>query len=199
MSGHHGDDRNAFNAAKVRWFETMLEDIGLLGPGEVDDFLTAYREQSKPENGARLVARAWLDPMFRTRLLEDATGAARELLPHIDAELAEPNLIVVENTETTRNVLVCTLCSCYPIWLLGPSPSWYKSVWYRSRVVREPRAVLAEFGQHVPSDTTIEVWDSSSDMRYMVLPARPAGTEDLTEDELVALVTRNGLIGVADV
>jgi nitrile hydratase len=142
------------------------------------------------------VARAWTDETYRARLLTDGTAAVQEL-GFMDGSFQR--LRVVENTDATHNVIVCTLCSCYPLPLLGPSPGWYKSEAYRSRVVREPRSVLAEFGLHLPAATDITVWDSSAETRYMVLPLRPADTESLTEDELAALVTRNALIGTAAV
>jgi nitrile hydratase len=140
-----------------------------------------------------MVARAWTDPRYRELLLSDGNAAAAEM-GFSDLTYA---LRVVPNTGTTHNVIVCTLCSCYPVSLLGPSPGWYKSFAYRSRTVREPRAVLAEFGLNLPEDTQITVWDSTSEARYMVLPARPDGTGELAEDDLAALVTRNGLIGTA--
>jgi nitrile hydratase len=143
-----------------------------------------------------VVARAWTDEAYRERLLTDGTAAVQEL-GFMDGSFQR--LRVVENTDATHNVVVCTLCSCYPLALLGPSPGWYKSEAYRSRVVREPRSVLAEFGLQLPPTTDITVWDSSAETRYMVLPRRPAGTESLTEDELAALVTRNALIGTAAV
>jgi nitrile hydratase subunit alpha len=140
-----------------------------------------------------MVARAWSDPQYRDLMLSDGTAAAAEL----GFDRLGYQLQVVANTETTHNVIVCTLCSCYPVSLLGPSPGWYKSFAYRSRTVREPRAVLAEFGLTLSDDVGISVWDSTSEARYMVLPARPAGTRELAADELAALVTRNGLIGTA--
>ncbi|MFJ5699922.1 nitrile hydratase subunit alpha [Arthrobacter sp. NPDC093139] len=201
MSGHH-DDRNGFNAAKIRWFESLLEEQGVLAPGEVDDFLASYVKQSNPNNGARIVAKAWIDPTFRERLCADAPAAIRELelvdQAHGEAT-EEAHLIVVPNSPGKHNMIVCTLCSCYPLWLLGPSPSWYKSLWYRAEAVRNPRGVLREFGLELPEQTEITVWDSSSDMRYMVLPERPEGTDGMSEEELAGLVTRNGLIGVATV
>jgi nitrile hydratase len=140
-----------------------------------------------------MVARAWTDPQYRDLLLSDGDAAAKDMG---FGDLTY-GLRIVPNTETTHNVIVCTLCSCYPVSLLGPSPGWYKSFAYRSRTVREPRAVLAEFGLELPDEVAITVWDSTSEARYMVLPVRPAGTEALAADELTALVTRNGLIGTA--
>lgn len=147
-------------------------------------------------NGARVVARAWTDEAYRARLLTDGTAAVQEL-GFMDGSFQR--LRVVENTDAIHNVIVCTLCSCYPLPLLGPSPGWYKSEAYRSRVVREPRSVLAEFGLQLPTTTDITVWDSSAESRYMVLPRRPTGTESLSEGELAALVSRNALIGTAAV
>ena len=159
--------------------------------GEVlEDFLA----RAKPMNGARLIARAWIDDEFRRRLLGDAGSAVEEMaLPSLSA------LRVIENTAVIHNVVVCTLCSCYPVGLLGPSPSWYKSDAYRSRVVREPRAVLAEFGLELDPEVQIRVWDASAEARYLVLPRRPAGTQALNENELAMLVTRAGMIGTAAV
>src|SRR5207302_8849044 len=148
---------------------------------------------ASPVNGARMVARAWTDPQYRDLLLADGNAAAAALG---FGELTYA-LRVVANTGSTHNVIVCTLCSCYPVSLLGPSPSWYKSLAYRSRTVREPRSVLAEFGLVLPEEVTVDVWDSTSELRYLVLPVRPDGTAGQTAGELAALVTRNGLIGTA--
>jgi nitrile hydratase subunit alpha len=198
MSGdHHGPETTL--AARVRHVEALLEQRGLIDPGELDQALEAFLARASPANGARVVARAWLDEGFRARLLADANAALPELELSMGGGLQEQRLKVVENTAHAHNVIVCTLCSCYPIALLGPSPSWYKSESYRSRVVREPRAVLLEFGLALDPDVEITVWDSSAESRYMVLPRRPAGTEGLDEPGLTALVTRNGLIGVAAV
>lgn len=191
MSGDHSD---AAIARRVRRLETLLEEKGVLSGARLDEIIDASLTGASPANGARVVARAWTDPAYKARLLADGTAAVREL-GHMEG--AYQRLRVVENTGTTHNVIVCTLCSCYPLRLLGPSPSWYKSEAYRSRVVRDPRAVLAEFGLHLPAGTDITVWDSSAETRYMVLPRRPEDTEGLTEEELAALVTRNALIGTA--
>ncbi|MFE7269789.1 nitrile hydratase subunit alpha [Streptomyces sp. NPDC057623] len=191
MSGDHTD---ATIARRVRRLETLLEEKGLVTGGRVDEVIDAFLAGSSPVNGARVVARAWTDEAFRSRLLRDGTAAVREL-GHMDGSYQR--LRVVENTATTHNVIVCTLCSCYPLRLLGPSPSWYKSEAYRSRVVREPRAVLAEFGVELPPDTQVTVWDSSAESRYMVLPRRPEDTAGMSEEELAGLVTRNALIGTA--
>ncbi|MES5823595.1 nitrile hydratase subunit alpha [Streptomyces sp. RG80] len=192
MSGDHHTD--ATIARRVRRLETLLEERGVITGEKVDEAIDAFLAASSPANGAKVVARAWTDEAYRARLLADGTSAVQEL-GYMDGSYQR--LRVVENTATTHNVIVCTLCSCYPLRLLGPSPSWYKSEAYRSRVVREPRAVLREFGLELPDATDITVWDSSAESRYMVLPRRPDGTEKLTEDELAALVTRNALIGTA--
>lgn len=194
MSGDHHTD--ATIARRVRRLETLLEEKGLVTGEKVDEVIDAFLAESSPANGARVVARAWTDGEFKSRLLRDGTAAVQEL-GYMDGSYQR--LRVVENTASTHNVIVCTLCSCYPLRLLGPSPSWYKSEAYRSRVVREPRAVLAEFGLELPASVDITVWDSSAESRYMVLPRRPEGTQSLTEDELAALVTRNALIGTAAV
>ena len=171
---------------------------GLTTDAELDAFLIEFLRNASPTNGARLVARAWTDPAFRERLLADGNAAAAEVgIGPADPARQGYRLKVVENTARTHNVIVCTLCSCYPLSLLGPSPSWYKSHAYRARVVREPREVLAEFGLTLADDVEIAVWDSSSEVRYMVLPRRPDGTDGLSEEALTALVTREGLIGTA--
>jgi nitrile hydratase len=194
MSGSHPGTPVA---ARVRRLEERLIEAGLVTEAELDDILARYLAGASPLNGARIVAHAWTDQEFRDRLLRDANAAIPELGLSMRAGLQEQRLKVVANTPERHNVVVCTLCSCYPIGLLGPSPSWYKSEAYRSRVVREPRAVLAEFGLELPEDIEITVWDSSAESRYFVLPQRPAGTAELTEEELVGLVTREGLIGTA--
>jgi len=196
-AGHAGPA--ATLAARVRRLEGLLEQRGLVDAGELDRALGAFLARASPANGARLVARAWLDEGFRARLLADANAALPELGLSMRGGLQEQRLKVVQNTELQHNVIVCTLCSCYPLALLGPSPTWYKSPAYRSRVVRDPRAVLREFGFVLDPAVRINVWDASAESRYMVLPRRPAGTENLDEQALAALVTRNGLIGVAPV
>ncbi|MGW2226172.1 nitrile hydratase subunit alpha [Streptomyces formicae] len=191
MSGTHAD---ALISRQVRRLETLLEDRGVVVGAALDEMLDAFLSGATPLNGARVVARAWTDPAYKERLLADGTTAVTEL--GFSAGGVQPQrLRVVENTEGTHNVVVCTLCSCYPVRLLGPSPSWYKSEAYRSRVVREPLEVLREFGVELPSTVAVTVWDSSAETRYLVLPRRPAGTEALAEEELAGLVTRNGLIG----
>ncbi|WP_028813152.1 nitrile hydratase subunit alpha [Streptomyces flavidovirens] len=187
---------DALISRRVRRLETLLEDRGIVTGAAVDEAIDAFLTGASAAGGARVVARAWTDPAFRARLLADGISAVTEL--GLSAGGVQPQrLRVVENTADTHNVVVCTLCSCYPVRLLGPSPSWYKSEAYRSRVVREPRAVLAEFGLVLPEDVAVTVWDSTSETRYMVLPRRPEGTEDLDEPSLAALVTRNALIGTA--
>jgi len=196
MNDHHGGPGHGL-AARVRHVEALLEQRGLIDSGELDRALEAYLAKASPANGARLVARAWLDEGFRARLLADANAALPELGLSMGGGMQQQRLKVVANTDATHNVIVCTLCSCYPIALLGPSPTWYKSESYRSRVVRDPRGVLGEFGFDPGPGAEIIVWDSTAESRYMVLPRRPAGTGGLGEAELAALVTRNGLIGVA--
>jgi nitrile hydratase len=195
---HHGGPAQPV-AARVRHVEALLEQRGLVDPAELDRALEAFLARASPANGARIAARAWLDEEFRTRLLADANAALPELGLSMGGGIQEQRLKVVANTEAIHNVIVCTLCSCYPLALLGPSPTWYKSESYRSRVVRDPRGVLSEFGYALDPGVEITVWDSSAESRYMVLPRRPAGTDGLSEAELAALVTRNGLIGVAPV
>ena len=195
MSGHHSSSEIA---VRVRRLEERLIGAGLTNDDQLDGILSQVLSGS-PANGARIVARAWVDPGFRERLLADANAALDELGLSMSTGPAPVRLTVVPNTPTTHNVLVCTLCSCYPIALLGPSPSWYKSEAYRARVVREPRTVLAEFGLTLPADTEIVVHDTSAESRHMVLPMRPEGSVDLDEAELAALVTREGLIGTASV
>jgi nitrile hydratase subunit alpha len=178
-------------AARIRAVEELLEEKGVLTREEVE-VQVEYMEARSYENGARLVARAWVDPAFKQLLLSDTKAAAAEL--GIDAS-GPIEFITVENTDEVHNVIVCTLCSCYPRAILGRPPDWYKSFAYRSRVVVEPREVLREFGLDLPPDRRIAVHDSSADLRYLVLPQRPDGTEGMDEDELAALVTRDSLVG----
>ena len=180
-------------AARTRQLEERLIAAGLASDEELDEFLAKLYANASPVNGARMVARAWTDPGYRDLLLSDGNTAAAEL----GFDGLSYQLRVVANTDQVHNVIVCTLCSCYPVSLLGPSPSWYKSFAYRSRTVREPREVLAEFGVTLPDTVQVSVWDSTSEARYMVLPAQPAGTGQLDAGQLAALVTRNGLIGTA--
>jgi nitrile hydratase subunit alpha len=198
MSGDH-DHTGGSLAARVRYVEGLLEQRGLVDARELDGALEAFLARSSPANGARVVAQAWVDESFRKRLLENANGAIEELGLSMGGGLQQQRLKVVVNTEQLHNVVVCTLCSCYPIALLGPSPTWYKSEAYRSRVVRDPRGVLSEFGFDLDAALQVNVWDSSAESRYMVLPRRPAGTGGLDQATLASIVTRNGLIGVAPV
>jgi nitrile hydratase len=171
-------------------FREALLAAGVLTQQSVDERVE-FMYSRNPALGARVVARAWVDPGFKTRLLADGSAAVREL----GIEVGALKLVVVENTAEAHNVIVCTLCSCYPRMLLGLPPEWYKSAPYRSRVVAQPREVLAEFGTHISNDRAVRVHDSTADMRYLVLPMRPEGTEGLTEAELQTLVTRDGMIG----
>ena len=179
-------------ALRVKALETLLVDKGLVNAQTIDAWVEAYTEEIGPKRGARVVAKAWCDPDFKKRLFEDAPAAIDEL-GYLGKATA--HLKVVENTDKVHNLVVCTLCSCYPFSILGIAPAWYKAAAYRSRAVRDPRGVLAEFGVDIGDDVEIRVWDSTAELRYLVLPQRPAGTEDLNEDELVALVTRNSMIG----
>lgn len=179
-------------ALRVKALETLLVDKGLVNPQTIDAWIEAYTEEIGPKRGARVVARAWCDPDFKKRLFEDAPAAIDEL-GYLGKATA--HLKVVENTDKVHNLVVCTLCSCYPFSILGIAPAWYKAAAYRSRAVRDPRGVLAEFGVDIGDEVEIRVWDSTAELRYLVLPQRPAGTEDLNEDELAALVTRNSMIG----
>jgi nitrile hydratase len=191
-----GDHSNSETAVRVRRLEERLIAAGLTSDEQLDDILGQVLSGS-PANGARVVARAWVDSAFRERLLADANAALDELGFSMSTGPVPLRLTVVPNTPTAHNVLVCTPCSCYPIGLLGPSPSWYKSEAYRARVVRDPRAVLAEFGLTLPADTEIVVHDTSAESRHMVLPMRPEGSAGLDEAALASLVTREGLIGTA--
>jgi nitrile hydratase subunit alpha len=192
VSGEHGE---LPVAARVRRLEERLIAAGLATDAELDEILERVFTSASPVNGAQMVARAWKDPAYRDRLLADGNAAAAEL--GFGAGAQGYLLKAVENTPAIHNMIVCTLCSCYPTALLGPSPSWYKSFAYRSRAVREPRAVLAEFGLELPDSTEIRVWDANSETRYLVLSLRAEGTDEMGENELASLVTRNGLIGTA--
>ncbi len=181
-------------ALRTEALEALLSEKGLVDAEAIDALIARYEEDIGPMNGARVVARAWTDADFKRRLLEDATSAIAEL----DMGGAQTeHLVVLENEPRIHNVVVCTLCSCYPWAVLGLPPSWYKDPAYRSRVVREPRTVLREMDLELPAGSEIRVWDSSAEVRYMVLPERPAGTEGLTEHELSLIVTRDSMIGVA--
>ena len=183
-------------ALRTEALEQLLTERGLINPEVMNGIITEYETNVGPLNGAKVVAKAWTDPDYRRRLLEDGTTAIKEL--GFSGRQGE-HIVVVENTATTHNVVVCTLCSCYPWPVLGLPPSWYKDPAYRSRMVREPRTVLSEMGLELADDVQITVRDSTSEVRWLVLPERPAGTEHLTEEELVPLVTRDAMVGVAKV
>ena len=187
-------EQEPYVALRTRALESLLIEKGLLTAEAVDREIERYEQDIGPLAGARVVARAWVDPAFKERILREGG----RLLPELDLP-AYDNLVVVENTPTMHNMVVCTLCSCYPWGVLGLPPTWYKSFAYRSRAVIEPRAVLREFGVELDEDVQIHVWDSSAEQRYLVLPERPAGTDGLSEEELAALVTRDAMIGVARV
>ena len=177
---------------RVKAVETLLLNKGLIDSQTLDELIDTYENRIGPQNGAKVVAKAWVDPEYKKRLLNDATSAIREL--SYQGRQGE-NMVVVENTPETHNVIVCTLCSCYPWPVLGIPPTWYKSDEYRSRTVREPRKVLLEFGLSLDPKVQIKVWDSTAEIRYLVLPMRPKGTEHMGESELAELVTRNSMIG----
>jgi nitrile hydratase len=181
-------------ALRVEALTSLLTERGLVDSATIENFIKTYEQSVGPMNGARVVARAWTDPGYRAWLLSDGTAAIAEL--GYKGPQGE-HIVVLENTPSLHHVVVCTLCSCYPWPVLGLPPSWYKDPAYRSRVVREPRKVLAEFGLDLDESTEVRVFDSSSEVRYMVLPERPAGTEQLAEDDLAALVTRDSMVGVA--
>ena len=199
MSHDHDHDHETPSgpALRAEALEALLLEKGLLDPAEVDAVIANYGERVGPLNGARVVARAWADEAYRQRLLADGTAAAAELGISGGPGGQMERLVVVENGPAVHNVVVCTLCSCYPWALLGLPPRWYKDPAYRSRVVREPRAVLREFGLEVPAEKALKVWDSSAEVRYLVLPERPEGTQGFSEEQLVALVPREAMIGVA--
>ena len=183
-------------ALRVKALESLLVEKGLVDPAALDELIDTYENKVGPRNGARVVARAWVDPAYKQRLLTEATAAIAEL--GYGGRGGE-HMVVVENTPKLHNLIVCTLCSCYPWPVLGLPPVWYKSAQYRSRAVIDPRGVLREFGLELGDDVEVRVWDSTAELRYLVLPERPLGTEKLSEDALAALVTRDAMIGVADV
>ena len=193
-SEHHHAAEPAAVERRVAALEQLLTERGLVTPGFVDEVNRAYEQDIGPRNGAKVVARAWVDPVYKRRLLADGTAAIAEL--GFGGNEGD-HMQVVENTGALHNVVVCTLCSCYPWPVLGLPPAWYKDPPYRARVVREPRTVLAEMGCELDDDVEIAVWDSSAEQRYLVLPQRPAGTEQLSEEDLAELVTRDAMIGVA--
>jgi nitrile hydratase subunit alpha len=191
---HHHPRPDSQVALRARALEALLAEKGLVAADAIDAVVELYERDVGPQNGAKVVARAWTDPAFRGRLLADGAKAIAELgLGGVEAD----NLVAVANTPTVHNVVVCTLCSCYPWPVLGLPPTWYKSPPYRARMVAEPRAVLREFGLELPDEVEIRVWDSSAEVRYLVVPMRPAGAEGLAEEALRALVTRDCMIGTA--
>ena len=196
MSDDHGHHPAPLSDVerRARALEELLTEKGIVSAEFIDQVVETYAQDIGPMNGAKVVARAWVDPEYKQRLLADGSAAIAEL--GIGGPEGD-HIVAVENTPDVHNVVVCTLCSCYPWPVLGLPPTWYKSPPYRSRMVREPRTLLAEMGCDVPDDVEIRVWDSSAEMRYLVLPARPPGTERSGEDELAATVTRDGMIGVA--
>ena len=193
MANHHHNEPLSDVELRVKALESLLTDKALIDPAAVDELIDTYENKVGPRNGAKVVARAWSDPSYRQRLLEDGSAAIAELgFSGVQGE----DMLVVENTDKIHNVVVCTLCSCYPWPTLGLPPVWYKAAPYRARVVRDPAGALREFGLELPEDTEVRVWDSNAELRYLVLPTRPQGTEGLSEDELADLVTRDSMIGV---
>ena len=194
VHGHHAIPSDL--ALRVKALESLLVEKGLVDPAALDALIDTYEHKIGPRNGAQVVARAWVDPAYRQRLLTDATAAIAELgYSGVQGE----HMVVVENTPKLHNLVVCTLCSCYPWPVLGLPPVWYKSAPYRSRAVIDPRGVLCEFGLELPKDVEVRVWDSTAELRYLVLPERPTGSEELSEEALAALVTRDAMIGVAKI
>ena len=192
MAKHDHQHPPSDTALRVKALETVLTEKGLVDPAALDAFIDAYQNKIGPKNGARVVARAWVDPAYRRRLLDDASAAIAEF--GFTGRQGE-DMVALENTADVHNVVVCTLCSCYPWPVLGLPPVWYKSAPYRSRVVIDPRGVLREFGLEIGEDVEIRVWDSTAELRYLVIPRRPDGTEGLDEEALAALVTRDSMIG----
>lgn len=195
---HYNNDREADSAAKVRALEALLIKKGVLGSDSIDAVLHHFETVAGPFNGAKIVARAWTDPEYKKRLLEDTPQAIKELNFPLGMDGAEgEHMKAVANSESVHNLVICTLCSCYPWPVLGLPPYWYKDPVFRSRGVREPRAVLKEFGVTVPADKELKVWDSSAQIRWFVIPERPANTEHLKEEQLAALLTPEAMMGVA--
>ncbi len=194
MPNAHTANLESEQAIRVRALESILTEKGLIDPKALDALVDTYENKIGPRNGAKVVAKAWTDPAYKARLLSDATSAIKELE---FSGLQGEDMVVVENTPDVHNVVVCTLCSCYPWPTLGLPPVWYKSAPYRARVVNDPRGVLKEFGTEVPETVEVRVWDTTAEVRYLVLPERPAGTEGLGEDALADLVSRDSMIGVA--
>ena len=199
MSEHHHHDHQVVPSdptLRVKALESLLVEKGLVDPAALDALIDTYEHKVGPRNGARVVARAWVDPAYKQRLLTDATAAIAEV--GYGGAQGE-HMLALENTPQVHNLVVCTLCSCYPWSVLGLPPAWYKSAPYRSRSVIDPRGVLREFGLELAEDVEVRVWDSTAELRYLVLPERPAGTETMSEDQLAALVTRDAMVGVAKV
>ena len=193
MSHHHHNDPLPDTVLRVKALESLLIEKGLVDPAALDVLIETYETKTGPRNGARVVARAWSDPAYKQRLLSDASAAIAEF--GFSGRQGE-DMVVLENTPTVHNLVVCTLCSCYPWPVLGLPPVWYKSAPYRSRAVLDPRGVLREFGLDLPAEVEVRVWDSTAELRYLVLPMRPAGTEGWSEEQLADLVTRDAMIGV---
>jgi nitrile hydratase len=202
MSGHHDHDHDHDHDehseldpmdVRVRALQTLLTEKGYIDPAALDEVIDAYQTRIGPRNGARVVARSWVDPEFRVWLGRDATAAIASL--DYGGRQGE-HMVAVEQTDDTHHIVVCTLCSCYPWPVLGLPPTWYKSAPYRSRVVRDPRGVLADFGVSLPDEVEVRVWDSTAEIRYLVIPQRPSGTEGWSEEQLAELVTRDSMIGV---
>lgn len=192
MDEHSHTEPPSAPALRIKALESLLVEKGLVDPGAVEEIIDQFEKRIGPRNGAEVVAHAWADPAYKKRLLEDGSKAIAELgFTGLQGE----DMVILENTPTVHNVVVCTLCSCYPWPTLGLPPNWYKAAPYRARIVLEPRKVLAEFGLDVPADVEVRVWDSNAEIRYMVLPMRPAGTDGWSEEKLAELVTRDTMIG----
>jgi nitrile hydratase len=203
MSGQDNDHQHEHQAVpndptlRVKSMESLLVEKGLVDPAALDAVIDTYEHKVGPHNGARVIARAWVDAAYRKRLLADTPAAVAEI-SGLQPSQGE-HIMAVENGPNVHNLIVCTLCSCYPFTLIGLPPVWYKSTAYRSRAVIDPRGVLREFGLEIPEDVEVRVWDSTAELRYLVIPERPAGTEKMTEDELAKLVTRDSMVGAAKV
>ena len=196
MNPSHRPAPDSEAAIRVKALESLLAEKGLIDPKALDLLVDTYEHQIGPRNGAKVIARAWVDPAYKQRLLADASAAIKEFG---FSGLQGDDMVVLENTPTVHNVVVCTLCSCYPWPTLGLPPVWYKSAPYRARVVSDPRSVLKEFGCELPESVEVRTWDTTAELRYLVLPERPPGTEALSEEQLAALVTRDSMIGVTQV
>ena len=194
---HHHDDGHGSTlsgpALRVKALESLLVEKGLVDAKTLDEIVDTYEKKVGPRNGARIVARAWVDPAYKKRLLADATAAIAEF-GYIEHQAED--MVALENTPKVRNMVVCTLCSCYPWPVLGLPPAWYKSDAYRARAIIDPRGVLKEFGEEIPADVEVRVWDSTAELRYLVIPERPAGTDGWSEEKLAAIVTRDSMVGV---